>query len=224
MQTHPGLPDAADAYLADVMAHLQDVDAVDREELITPVRQRLAELSEHGADRRRIEEVFGSSAAAAADLREGAGLPSVPRVTGTPPARQSLAAWLVGLSQRAPIAPVIDYAASLAPAWWAARGLLLFAAALAIFDQGGEDYDLHTIGGYRSALQGPATPHLTTWWLALPLLAMIVSIIVGRYTARLPRPLQLLVAGLNVLAVFALLAWPTWWMGPAFAFYSGLVS
>ena len=223
MRTHPGLPDAADAYLADVMAHLEDVDAVDREELITPVRQRLAELSEHGADRRRIEEVFGSSAAAAADLREGAGLPPAPMVTGTP-ARRSLATWLVGLSQRPLIAPVIDYARSLAPAWWAARGLLLFAAALAIFNQGGTDYDLHTLGGYRSALQGPATPHLTAWWLALPLLAMIASIIVGRVTARLPRPLQLLVAGLNILAVFALLAWPTWWMGPAFAFYTGLVN
>lgn len=223
MQTQPGLSDDADTYLTDVIAHLEDVDAADREDLITPIRQRLTELSEQGADRHRIEQIFGPPAAAAADLREGAGLPPRPGSTGAS-ARGSLVSWLVELSRRSPIAPVVDYVRSLAPAWWAARGLLLFAAALAILDQGGAAYDLHTLGGYRSALQGPATPHLNPLWLAFPLLAMIASIIVGRVAARLPRPLQLVVAGLDVLAVVALLAWPTWWMGPAFAFYSGIVS
>jgi hypothetical protein len=33
-----------------------------------------------------------------------------------------------------------------------------------------------------------------------------------------------LVAALNVVALVLLIAYPTWWLAPAFAYYSGLVS
>lgn len=54
-------------------------------------------------------------------------------------------------------------------------------------------------------------------------MAVVASILVGRLTPRLPGLLRRLPLLLNVVAVVALLAWPTWWVGPSLAYYSGLV-
>lgn len=54
------------------------------------------------------------------------------------------------------------------------------------------------------------------------LAAVVTSVVLGRCAGRLPHPVRLAMTALDVLAVFTLLAYPTWWMGPAFAYFAAL--
>lgn len=215
------LPASARAYLDALHRHLADLDPADRADLTAPVEQRLADLTEAGEGPRQIERQFGRPGELAADLRAAAGYPPPP--TGHTAVPASTAQWLREQSRRPTTAAVIRYLASLRPAWWAARGYLLVAGVLAAVTQGG-GYRLHTLGSYKQAFDDNTPPRTSSLWLLIPVAAVTASIIVGHLTPRLPRPAQLLVVGLNAAAVLTLLAYPTWWMGPAFAFFTGLVN
>lgn len=220
MQTQPKAPAATQDYLSAVHEQLADLDPDARLDLVAPVEQRLLELPEAANTRDRIEELYGPPAALAGELRTAAGFPDAPADSSAKPP-QTVTNWLGAQTSRRPLVYIVDYLRSLRPAWWALRGYLLFAAALAAASQGG--YRLHTLAYYTQAFDR-ADPHLTWLWLLGPVAAIIASIVLGMLTPRLPRVLQVVVVLLNVVAVVALVAWPTWWMGPAFAFYSGLVA
>lgn len=221
MQTEALRPAAATNFLTAVAAELADLADDDRADLLAPVHQRILELAPAAATREHLEELFGSPARLAEDLRAAAGLPDQP--VGSPAAEgPPLGQWLISLARSRPVAPVVAYVASLRPAWWAARWFLLFAFGLAVLSRGG-GYRLHTIGFYPQAFSR-TDPHLSMLWLLGPVVAIIASIVLGLLGPRLPRAVQPGLVVVNVIAVFALVAWPSWWLGPAFAFYSGLVT
>jgi hypothetical protein len=58
--------------------------------------------------------------------------------------------------------------------------------------------------------------------VAIPLLAIGASIALGVSTPRLPPTGRWIVVALDVAAVVVLLAFPTWWMPPAGAYFAGL--
>ncbi len=209
-------------YLDAVHRHLVDLRPEDRADLISPVEQRVIDLGAADGGDEHIERHFGTPAQLAAELRTAAGYPPPPtgRAVSGP---VSTTAWLGQQASRPAAAAVITYLTSLRPAWWAVRGYLLVGGVLAVSSQGG-GYRLHTMGSYKQALLDTTEPHLTRTWLLIPVLAVLASIVLGHLTPRLRRPVQLLVVGLNAAAIVTLLAYPTWWMGPAFAFFSGLVT
>lgn len=217
------LPAFAQDYLAALDHRLADLRTDERTELTTPVEQRLTDLvrEDDNGGRDSIEQQFGSPEQLAAELRAAAGHPPVrPDRVAAP---INTAEWLRLQAPRPPIAAVVHYLASLRPAWWAARGYLLVAGVLAAVSQGG-GYRLHTIGSYNRAFDQGQTIHSTGLWLLIPLAAVVASVVLGHLTPRLPQPGRLLVAALDAATVLILLAYPTWWMGPAAAYYTGLVS
>jgi len=218
MTTRPGtLGPHAQQFLAAVVDHLGDLPAGDRADLIEQVEQRLHDL-DASQERGAIEAHLGTPADLAADLREAAAFPPPPP-TSQPRTAGSALHLLGDLADHRRVRPVVDYLRSLRPAWWAVRGHVLVAGVLAAISQGG-GYNLHTIGYYKQAF-GTDSVHSRTWIL-IPAAAVIASVTVGLTTARQPRWLRLLVSAVNVLAVFVLFDYPTWWLGPAFAWYTGL--
>jgi len=216
--TSPAAPPAhVRTYLDEVRRHLADLPADDRAELTAPVEQRLVELFARGGGPVDVERQFGSPVQLAADLRSSAGYP--------PPAAPSSGSWFGTWLQRTSadprVAAVIGYVSSLRPAWWAARGYLVLGGVLAVL--GPEKYGLHTIGYYHQLFVDALPPHGNVLWVAVPLLAIGASIAVGVRTPRLPRTARWIVVALDLAAVVVLLAFPTWWMPPAGAYFAGLV-
>lgn len=212
-------PDAAPAhvrtYLDEVRHHLRDLSPDDRAELIAPVEQRLRELTGGPAD---VERQFGRPAELAAELRSSAGYPNDP----SSPGGSWLLDWFRETSRHPAARPVISYLVSLRPAWWAARGYLVLGALLASL--GSQQYGLHTIGYYNQVFMDATPPRGNVLWVVVPLTAIVASIVLGLLTPRLPPLSRWLVMALNGVAVIALLAFPTWWMPPAGAFFAGLVN
>jgi hypothetical protein len=215
--TGPSAPPAhVRTYLEEVRRHLGDLPGDDRAELTAPVEQRLVELFARGADPVDVERQFGSPAQLAADLRSSAGYP--------PPAAPSGGSWFGSRLQRTSanpwVAAVIGYLFSLRPAWWAARGYLVLGGVLAVL--GPDKYGLHTIGYYDQLFVAATPSHGNVLWVAIPLLAIGASIALGVSTPRLPPTTRWIVAALDLAAVVVLLAFPTWWMPPAGAYFAGL--
>ncbi len=80
---------------------------------------------------------------------------------------------------------------------------------------------------YTQALGGrddTAMIHPSLTWILIPLAAVVASVALGLTTAGLPRTARVLVAALNVIAIALFLGYPTWWLAPAFAYYTGLVT
>jgi hypothetical protein len=212
------LPLLASDYLAAVRDHLAGLPAEEQSDLLLPVEQRLLELPAEELSARRLAELFGSPQQLAADLRTAAGHPEGP-VPAAAVEPSWVRRWLITQAARPRLAPAFQYLDSLRPAWWALRGLLLVSAGVAALDNGG--WRLHRLGLYLEPFGGTQIrPAL--FWLLFPV-AVVASILVGRLTPRLPGLLRRLPLLLNVVAVVALLAWPTWWVGPSLAYYSGLV-
>jgi hypothetical protein len=212
-------PDAAPAhvrtYLDEVRHHLRDLAPDDRAELTAPVEQRLRELAGGPAD---IERQFGRPAELAAELRSSAGYPYDAPMPGGPP----LLDWLRNRSNHPVARPVITYVLSLRPAWWAVRGYLVLGGVLASL--GSQKYRMHTIGYYNQVFDSSTPPHGNVLWVVVPLAAILASIVLGVLTPRLPPAARAAVIALDVVAVVALLAFPTWWMPPAGAYFAGLVN
>lgn len=211
---------AGQSYLAGVDEHLLDLDPADRADLRAQVEDRLVDLQPE----QDATAVLGAPTLFATELRRAAGFGPA-----TPPVRQenvSLSQWLVAQAQRSAPLAVIDYVRSLRPAWWALRGFLLVALVLAVLSSGG-GWGLHTIGSYIQVVEVRAE-HAGRWpagvspWLLLVLAAVVASVVMGRCASRLPHPVRLVMTALDVLAAFTLLAYPTWWMGPAFAYFTAL--
>jgi hypothetical protein len=206
------------AYLDEVRQHLRDLPPDDRADLTAPVEQRLVELAGDSGGPADIEKQFGRPAQLAADLRSSAGYPP-------PTAGPTTGGWLTGRlrewCRRPAVAQVVAYVVSLRPAWWAIRGYLVLGGVLASF--GSDKYGLHTIGYYNQVFVAATPPHRNVWWVAIPLLAIVASVVLGVLTPRLPPIARWLVVAFDVAAVIALLAFPTWWMPPAGAYFAGLV-
>ena len=218
--TRPDAPSThVRTYLAEVRHHLRDLPPDDRAELTAPVEHRLLELAEHARGPADIERQFGPPAELAADLRSSAGYP---QPTASRTSGSSLQGWLRDILRHPAVVPVVGYVSSLRPAWWALRGYLLLGGVLAAL--GSQKYRLHTIGYYKQAFENAAPQHLSTLWVGIPLLAVLASIVLGVVTPRLAPVVRLGVVGLNLLAVVALLAFPTWWLPPAGAYFAGLVN
>jgi hypothetical protein len=103
------------------------------------------------------------------------------------------------------------------------RGYLLLAGVLAAISQGG-GYGLHTLGSYRQVFTDGHGAHASLGWLLIPAGAVVASIVAGLMTERSPAFVRLLLAGLNIATIVLVIAYPTWWMPPAFASYAGMVS
>ena len=210
----------ARAFLHTVQEGLSDLPAEDGADLLAQVEQRLRDL-DTDQDPEAISSQLGAANALVLELRAAAGFPpphSPPRRSAT-----NLDTVRAVLADRR-VRPVIDYVASLRPAWWALRGYLLLAGVLAAISRGG-GYRLHTLGSYSAASRDTTSPtHQSAAWLLIPAAAVVLSIVAGRLRPRLPRAAQLAIGALNITAVILLIAYPTWWMAPAFGYYTGLVS
>jgi hypothetical protein len=213
--TRPDAPPAhVRTYLDEVRHHLRDLAPDDRAELTAPVEQRLMELTGGPAD---VERQFGRPAELAAELRGSAGYP-----TEASSASESwLLDWFRETSRHPAARPIIAYVGSLRPAWWAVRGYLVLGGVLASL--GSQNYRMHTIGYYNQVFVAATPPHGNVLWVVLPLAAILASIVLGVLTARLPRAARAAVVALDVVAVVVLMAFPTWWMPPAGAYFAGLV-
>lgn len=218
MTASDALPTQIRSYLEAVHRQLGDLGPAERAELTAPVEARLAELSEHPDSLAEIERQFGEPARLAADLRSAAGYPPA----SAPANGTSLAHWLRGSLRHPAVVAVVRYLTSLRPAWWAVRGYLLLGGGLAVL--GPDRFRLHTIGSYKSAFTDDAAPHSTLVWAFVPAVAIVASIVLGLRTARLPHKLRLVVLVLDGLAILVLLAFPTWWLAPAGAYFAGMVN
>ncbi len=205
-------------YLAAVDDQLSDLAPTAHAELVAQVEDRLRELRPN----EDAAAVLGPPAVFAAELRHFAGFPPTQQ-----PSSQSRAGWLQAQARRPVPHAVFAYLGSPRPAWWAARGYLLVALVLAVLSQG-SGWGLHTIGSYSQVYDVRGEHALGRWawsispWLLLVMAAVVASVALGLGTHRLPPPARLTVAALDALAVVALLAYPTWWMAPAFAYFSNL--
>src|SRR5262249_46449457 len=142
----------------------------------------------------------------------------------TEPAQtRSSADFLRSAARSRAVRPALAYIRSLRPAWWIVRGYMLVAGVLAAISQGG-GYHLHTIGSYTQGYADQASSHASLLWLLVPVGAIVASITVGVLADRLPAPLKLAVIAVNLVTVALVIAYPTWWLAPAFASYSGLVN
>lgn len=214
------LTPAARDYLNEVHRGLADLAVDDQTELLSQVEQRLIELDRDPEDSATIDGLLGNAQQFAADLRSAAGLPPRTLPDDTRPA-PSTADWLREVSKRPAPQAVLTYLRDLRPAWWALRGYLLVALVLAVLSQGG-GYQLHTFGGYSTALTTDGPGHASSLWVLVTVAAMLASIFLGRLTRALPRSAATLVIALDMAAAFTFFAYPTWWLGPAFRAFSGL--
>lgn len=214
----------AQAFLNTVRGRLDDLTTSDQADLLDQVEQRLHDLDTSGGPD-AIDTHLGKPADLADEIRAAAGFPPAAATTETVRSTSSIDA-LRALTAHRTMRPVVNYLVSLRPAWWAARGYILIAGVLAAISQGG-GYRLHTLGSYTQAFGGrddTAMVHLSRTWILIPLAAVVASVALGLATARLPRTARVLVAALNVIAIALFLAYPTWWLAPAFAYYTGLVT
>lgn len=207
-------------FLVAVRRHLCDLPVPDQADLIEQVEQRLRDL-DASRDPRAIQAHLGEAAEVAADLRTAAGFAAAPALIESSPRADSSAEILRAVARYRAVRPVIDYLVSLRPAWWAIRGYILLGGFLAAISHGG-GYRLHTIGSYTQALTGTASSHASPAWLLPPAGAIVASIALGAATARFYPAIRLLVTALNLGAIALLIAYPTWWLAPAFAYYAGL--
>jgi len=101
-----------EAYGTRVRAALSDLPAADRDDLLADLEDHLAEVAAEGP----LEELLGSPAAYAAELRSSAGLPA--GAGGGPGRWQELTGqpWL---------RPTLDFLPELRPGWWVLRGVLV---------------------------------------------------------------------------------------------------
>lgn len=212
----------AQRFLDAVRRHLDDLSPSDQADLLEQVELRLRDLDASG-NPDAIEAILGPPARLAHDLRTSAGYPPATSASPGRAAPSTLDNLRDALNH--PLArPVTGYLTSLRPAWWAVRGYIVVAGILAGISQGG-GYRLHTIGSYKDALVDTTQAvHFTRIWLLIPIAAIIASITAGMLNARLPRAGRLLITGLNIATVILIAAYPTWWLAPAFAYYTGLVN
>lgn len=211
-------PHAAE-FLQSVHEGLCDLPLEDQTDLLAQVEHRLRDL-DSDQDPEAIHDHLGPAPVLVRELRAAAGFPPPSRTTRPSSATSELIRD--ALNHRL-LRPVVSYLASLRPAWWAPRGYLLLSLALAALT-GGSGFRLHTLGYYTAASREPGPIHHSALWLLIPIAAVIASIVLGLLRSRLTRPAQLFVIALNIAAVISLLAYPTWWMAPAFGYYTGLVS
>jgi hypothetical protein len=214
------LPTQVRGYLEAVRRQLADLPAEDRADLVAAVEQRLTEFAGHPGSLADIVRQFGAPDQLATDLRIAAGFSE--RSADSRSRQPSLLDWLRARLDHPAAVAVLGYVRTLRPAWWAIRGYLLLGGALAVL--GPETYRLHTIGSYRSAFTDAAPPHTVVWWALVPVAAAVASIVLGSLTPRLPTAARLVVLGLDASAVIVLLAFPTWWLPPAGAFFAGLAN
>lgn len=115
------------AFVEEVRAHLQDLDADDRDELVGGLE---ADLSEKLADGIPL----GDPEAYARELRAAAGLPArrrsvvgdLPRTAGG--ILDAARAWFLGVVGRPGVRPAWDVVVALRPAWWVARAWIAVTA------------------------------------------------------------------------------------------------
>lgn len=216
------LSPGAQTFLETVRGQLCDLSPSDQADLIEQVEHRLQDL-DASDEPNAIETHLGEPADLANDLRAAAGFSLVPTQLNSAARASSSLDTLRAVAGHRVMRPVIRYLDSLRPAWWAVRGYLLVAGVLAVISQGG-GYRLHTIGSYTQASRDTTPIHPNLVWLLIPAAAVVASIALGLTTSRLPRTARLLVAAMNIVAIALLLAYPTWWLAPAFAYYSGMVT
>lgn len=207
-------------YLAAVRSKLADLPAADQSDLLEQVEQRLRDL-DASAEYRGIQARLGQAADVAADLRAAAGFPAAAVPAQASPFAGTSADLFRSVARSRAARPGIDYVLSLRPAWWAIRGYILLAGILAAISQGG-GYGLHTLGSYRQAFTGASPVHTSLPWLLIPASAVVASVVLGLLTSRFRPPVRLLVTAANIVTVALLVAYPTWWLAPAFAHYAGL--
>jgi hypothetical protein len=242
VQPHP-----ANTYLSEVNTALADLPDVERAELMAEVKEHLDEALREldaGADHQALVVRLGTPTAYAAELRASAGLAPLPEpaATSAPSGKnESSREWVKALAATPALRGSLSYLRDLRPAWWALRGYLLVALMLAILTQGLQILPsgvadigprqlahpalgdlLHTIGYYDLAFVDPGPNAGHPIYLLIVLGAVIASVMLGRAAPRLPVPARLLIGALNLAAVFAFFAYPTWWLGPAFRSFAGL--
>ena len=100
-----------EAYAARVRTALGDLAAADRDDLLADLEDHLAEVAAEGP----LDELLGTPAAYAAELRSSAGLPA-----GAGGRRR----WQ-GLAAQPWLRSTLDFLPELRPGWWVARGGLL---------------------------------------------------------------------------------------------------
>lgn len=212
------LDPAAHSYLAAVDALLRDLPRSEHAELFADIEARLADLQPGHPP----TEALGEPAVFVAELRRAAGFDPTP-VSSAQTDRVGTGAFVRTVTAREPVAAVIDYVRSLRPAWWALRGYLLVATVLAAISAGG-GFGLHALGYYHQA-QDVRAEHVSggVLWFAIVLVAVVCSIVVGRLDHRLTVLLRLVVVLANVVAVFTFVAYPTWWLAPAFGYFTSMV-
>lgn len=88
--------------------------------------------------------------------------------------------------------------------------------------RGGAGSQLHTFGYYQLAFVSPGANEGHPAYLLIALAAVIASVGLGRTAPRLPVPARLLLGALDLAAVFTFLAYPTWWLAPAFRTFIAL--
>lgn len=214
-------PESQD-FLEAIRCKLSDLPVSDQSDLLDQVEQRLRDL-DSSAEPCTIQARLGPAADVAADLRAAAGLAPAPAPTESSPHARSSAELLRSVARSPAARPVVDYVMTLRPAWWAIRGYILLAGILAAISQGG-GYRLHTLGSYRAVFTDDASIHTNPTWLLAPAATVIASIVLGSMTERSPAPVRLLITALNFATVALLIAYPTWWLAPAFVSYAGLVN
>lgn len=145
MTATPTTTREAEAYLAEVRQHLEDLSEEERAELLDDLRQHLTEIGteEGGAS---LRERLGDPGAYADELRTAAGL--APKSQDVQPtARVSASARL-----NAAAGAAREVLADLRPAWWLARGTLYAALPFWLGDNAGDNFpvpspgDSHALG------------------------------------------------------------------------------
>lgn len=229
VQPHP-----VHTYLTQVSTALADLPDLERTELLAEVEEHLAETLrdlDADADHPGLVGRLGSPLAYAAELRAGAGLapPAEPGKERVPAGEhQSIREWVDTLAATPVLQGPLHYLRDLKPAWWALRAYLLVGLVLAILAQGlhvlggGAGSQLHTFGYYQLAFVSPGPNGGHRAFLLIVLAAVIASVVLGRAAPRLPAPARLLLGALDLAAVFAFLAYPTWWLAPAFRTFIAL--
>lgn len=189
--TAMGVTDDVAAYVREVRDELADLPNEDVDDLTGGMEADLTELAAEcgGALAGRL----GSPGLYAAELRAAAGLPE--RVAGTAPRRRPLseivaharASFAMLTEQHSWLRSVTAFLVSIRPAWWLIRGYLAAWAVLSL------------LGGMRGL-----RPH-GILGLALALVAMVVSVQLGRgWLRRWPGLRPLLIVG-NAIAVVVVL-------------------
>jgi hypothetical protein len=180
-------PDVA-AYLAAVRASLDDLPEAERDDLVSEVEASLVESIEEGSP---IAARLGPPEEFAAELRSAAGLHD-PVVQPRGPSRLTLLASRLARDPRVVVARRLG--AELAPIWWVARAYLAVGAVAYALDTGW-------------STRYPILPRFGTaeLGLALIVLAVVASVLVGLQMRRHGSPIPRLTAALNAALVVAIL-------------------